>query len=221
MKKLNAYPVYLILEGASALFFTLVFTVNLVYQVTVVGLNPLQLVLVGTMLELTVLVCEVPTGVVADVTTAEGRAARVDAEQANRIKDQVLAAVSHELRAPLTTMVLWERVLRDPSADEPARAQALEAIRQSTTAQSRLVADLLDMSRAISGKLYVDFRNVEVGKLINAAVEASVPAAKAKGITLSHECTFEGEISGDASRLRDTRDRGSSRRRRRRSGTRR
>jgi DHA3 family tetracycline resistance protein-like MFS transporter len=67
MKKLNAYPVYLILEGASALFFTLVFTVNLVYQITTAGLNPLQLVLVGTVLELTVLVCEVPTGLVADV----------------------------------------------------------------------------------------------------------------------------------------------------------
>ena len=67
MKKLNAYPVYLIIESASALFFTLVFTVNMVYQVTVVGLNPLQLVLVGTMLEITVLLCEVPTGIIADV----------------------------------------------------------------------------------------------------------------------------------------------------------
>ncbi len=134
------------------------------------------------------------------------RAARVDAEQANRIKDQVLAAVSHELRAPLTTMVLWERVLRDPGADDGARAQALDAIRQSTAAQSRLVADLLDMSRAISGKLYVDFRNVEVGKLIDGAVEACLPAANAKGITLTHESTFEGEISGDASRLRQVID---------------
>lgn len=66
-KKLKAYPVYIIMEGMSALFFTLVFTVNMIYQVTVVGLNPLQLVLVGTMVELTVLVGEVPTGVVADV----------------------------------------------------------------------------------------------------------------------------------------------------------
>ncbi len=66
-KKLPAYAVYLILEGASALFSTMVFTVNMVYQVTVVNLNPLQLVLVGTVLETTAFLCEVPTGVVADV----------------------------------------------------------------------------------------------------------------------------------------------------------
>jgi DHA3 family tetracycline resistance protein-like MFS transporter len=67
MKKLNAYPVYLIFEGASALFFRFAFTANLIYHVTTVGLNPLQLILVGTVLELTVLVGEIPTGVVADV----------------------------------------------------------------------------------------------------------------------------------------------------------
>ena len=67
VKKFDAYPVYLILEGASALFFTMVFTVNMVYQATVVNLNPLQLVLVGTVLETTAFLCEVPTGVVADV----------------------------------------------------------------------------------------------------------------------------------------------------------
>jgi DHA3 family tetracycline resistance protein-like MFS transporter len=67
MKKLNAYPTYFILAGASAFFFTLVFTVNLIYQVTLVGLNPLQLVLVGTVLEITVFLGEVPTGVLADV----------------------------------------------------------------------------------------------------------------------------------------------------------
>jgi DHA3 family tetracycline resistance protein-like MFS transporter len=67
VKKFDAYPVYLILEGASALFSTMVFTVNMVYQVTVVNLNPLQLVLVGTTLETTAFLCEVPTGVVADV----------------------------------------------------------------------------------------------------------------------------------------------------------
>lgn len=67
LRKLEAYPVYLILTGASSLFFALIFTVNLVYQATVAGLNPLQLVLVGTVLELTAFLCEVPTGVVADV----------------------------------------------------------------------------------------------------------------------------------------------------------
>ncbi len=67
MRKLNAYPVYLIYSGASALFFSTIFTINLVYHITTVGLNPLQLVLVGTLLETTVFFLEVPTGIVADV----------------------------------------------------------------------------------------------------------------------------------------------------------
>ncbi len=67
MKKLSAYSIYLFMEGASALFFTTIVTVNLFYQATVAGLNPLQLVLVGTVLETTVFLFEVPTGIVADV----------------------------------------------------------------------------------------------------------------------------------------------------------
>jgi signal transduction histidine kinase/ActR/RegA family two-component response regulator len=135
------------------------------------------------------------------------RAARVDAEQAHRVKDQVLAAVSHELRAPVTTMMLWERVLRDPMADAAARVQALDAIQQSALAQSRIVADLLDMARAISGKLYVDFRNVEVGRVVGDAVEAALPAALAKRISLTHDgSALNSEISGDASRLRQVMD---------------
>ncbi len=67
MKKLNAYPVYLILSGADGMISSIIFTVNMIYQVTVVGLNPLQLVLVGTTLEATAFLFEIPTGVVADV----------------------------------------------------------------------------------------------------------------------------------------------------------
>jgi DHA3 family tetracycline resistance protein-like MFS transporter len=67
LKKLNAYRVYLVIQGAWAFFFNLIVTVNIVYQVVTVGLNPLQLVLVGTALELSAAVFEVPTGVVADV----------------------------------------------------------------------------------------------------------------------------------------------------------
>ena len=67
MLKLDAYRVYLILEGAAALIYSVIFTVSMVYQVSVARLNPLQLVLVGTVLEATVFLFEVPTGVVADV----------------------------------------------------------------------------------------------------------------------------------------------------------
>ena len=62
----GAAPLYLVLEGSLGFFFSLAFTVNLVYQYTVVGLNPLQLVLVGTVLEGTAFLCEIPTGLVAD-----------------------------------------------------------------------------------------------------------------------------------------------------------
>jgi len=67
MKRLNAHQVYLAMQGSQGLFFSLVFTVNLVYQATIVGLNPLQLVLVGTVLEGSVFLFEIPTGIVADV----------------------------------------------------------------------------------------------------------------------------------------------------------
>ncbi len=67
MKKLNAYRIYLILSGADGMISSIIFTVNMIYQVTVVGLNPLQLVLVGTTLEATAFLFEIPTGVVADV----------------------------------------------------------------------------------------------------------------------------------------------------------
>ncbi|MBI5031125.1 MAG: MFS transporter [Chloroflexi bacterium] len=67
MKRLDAYTTYLILNGWDGLISSLIFTVNMIYQATVVGLNPLQLVLVGTVLEATAFICEVPTGVVADV----------------------------------------------------------------------------------------------------------------------------------------------------------
>ncbi|HSD88719.1 MAG TPA: ATP-binding protein [Kofleriaceae bacterium] len=135
------------------------------------------------------------------------RAAQAAAQQAHKLKDQVLAAVSHELRSPVTTMMLWERVLRDPAADQTARMQALDAIHQSATAQSKIVADLLDMSRAISGKLHVDIRSVDVGNLVGSAVEGMLPAALAKRISLVHEgASSPGDVQGDAARLRQVID---------------
>lgn len=67
MTKLDAHVTYLVTEGALALFLSMIFTVNLVYQVEIAHLNPLQLVLVGTVLEATVFLLEVPTGIVADM----------------------------------------------------------------------------------------------------------------------------------------------------------
>src|SRR5260221_7551686 len=67
MKRLNSYTVFLFQEFAASLVFAVVFTANILYQVQTVGLNPLQLVLVGTLLEVTAFIAEVPTGIIADV----------------------------------------------------------------------------------------------------------------------------------------------------------
>ncbi|HUS29750.1 MAG TPA: ATP-binding protein [Kofleriaceae bacterium] len=136
---------------------------------------------------------------------ASARAARAEAEQANRLKDQFLATLSHELRAPLTTMLLWEKLLRD-DPQEPIRTQALDAIRQSALAQARMVGDLLDVSRAIAGKLFVDRRPLLLRTVVADALEAASPAALAKGLTLSCSGSRLGHVDGDVARLRQVLD---------------
>ncbi len=138
---------------------------------------------------------------------ARERAARAAAEQASRLKDRFLATVSHELRAPLTTLLLWEQVLRDETADAALHAQALDAIHQSAVAQSRLVGDLLDVSRAISGKLHIDLRPLDIERVLREALDAIAPAARAKQITLARRgAPAAAEVQGDATRLRQVLD---------------
>ena len=133
---------------------------------------------------------------------ARERAARADAERAARFRDQFLAAISHELQAPLTTMLLWDGILHDDSADADLRARALEAIRQSARLQSRMVGDLVDVARAMAGKLHVDLRPVELEPLVQAALDAIAPAALAKQVALDRLRTVSGgELLGDAPRL--------------------
>jgi signal transduction histidine kinase/ActR/RegA family two-component response regulator len=135
------------------------------------------------------------------------RAARADAELANRLKDQFLAAVSHELRAPLTTMLLWEKVLTDGTADPALRARALEAIRESALSQSHLVGDLLDVSRAISGKLFVDLRPIDLEAVVTAALAGIVNPARDKDLKVSRlGNVVAGDVLGDAVRLRQVLD---------------
>ncbi len=138
---------------------------------------------------------------------AEALAARADAEQANRLKDQFLAAVSHELRAPLTTLLLWEKVLCDDANDAATHAQARLAIRESVHAQSRLVGDLLDVARAISGKLFIDIRAVDIACVARDAIGAAAHAAHAKHIAIVHTGALVAlEVPGDATRLRQVLD---------------
>ena len=142
----------------------------------------------------------------AELLACEQRA-RVEAEQASQLKERFLAVISHELRTPLATMLLWEKVLRDETADVALRAQALEAIHQSALSQSRLVDDLLDVSRAISGKLHVDLRPLAIEGVLAAALDAIAPAALAKGIALTRRGRpVAGEVLADGVRLRQVLD---------------
>jgi len=130
------------------------------------------------------------------------RAARADAERANRIKDQFLATLSHELRTPLTSMLGWLRMLRSGRLDERTEARALETVERSTRAQAQLINDLLDISRIVSGKLTMELVAVDADEVVAAALEAVRPLAEAKSVALTHQRTANpAVVQGDAGRL--------------------
>ncbi|PYS91638.1 MAG: hypothetical protein DMF64_11575 [Acidobacteria bacterium] len=130
------------------------------------------------------------------------QAARAAAEAANRAKDEFLATVSHELRTPLTSMMGWVELLQLGMLDDKGRAHALEVIANSAQAQAQLIADLLDISRIVSGRLRLDVRAVELASIIEVALDVVRPAAEAKAIQLHAEFGAEtGEVSGDPTRL--------------------
>jgi PAS domain S-box-containing protein len=130
------------------------------------------------------------------------QAARAEAEAANRAKDEFLATVSHELRAPLTPILLWTRLLRAGSLDAAAARRAIEAIDVNAKAQAQVVEDLLDVSRIIAGRLRLDVRPVPLPPIVDAAVESMRAAADAKGVTIERvpHATLD-EVDGDAGRL--------------------
>jgi len=113
---------------------------------------------------------------------ASEQVARSEAEAASRSKDEFLSTLSHELRTPLTAMLGWARMLKTGRLDEETKRQALEAIERNASAQQQLIEDILDMSRVISGKLRLKVRPVDLDKVVEAAVDAILPAATAKDI---------------------------------------
>ncbi len=115
---------------------------------------------------------------------AREQEAREGAEALNRAKDQLLATVSHELRTPLNAIFGWVHVIQTAGTDEALRTRAINAILRSASAQARLVEDLLDFSRIISGRMRLDFSTTDLNAVIEAALEAVRPAASAKEIAL-------------------------------------
>ena len=128
--------------------------------------------------------------------------AREAAEESNRLKDEFLATVSHELRTPLTAILGWSRLLEEGSLADQVANQAIESIRRNAKAQARIIDDILDVSRIITGNLLFELYPVELAPVIEAAINAVRPTADAKGVRIDME--FDSAplvVSGDANRL--------------------
>ena len=129
------------------------------------------------------------------------QAARAEAEQANRTKDEFLATLSHELRTPLTAILGWSHLVRTGKLEPVQLARALETIERNARSQSQLIDDLLDVSRIITGKLQIEPRAVDLGSIIEGAVEAVRPSFEAKSIKVKTTIEPEAVVMGDANRL--------------------
>jgi two-component system CheB/CheR fusion protein len=129
-------------------------------------------------------------------------AARAESEQANRLKDEFLATVSHELRSPLNSILGWSKMLSAKRLDEEETTRALEVIYKSARAQNQLIGELLDVSRIITGKLRLEVSMVDLTSIIEAAIDIVRPAADAKKIEISSSYDpAAGLVYGDADRL--------------------
>jgi PAS domain S-box-containing protein len=129
------------------------------------------------------------------------KSVRAAAEAANRAKDEFLATVSHELRTPLNAISGWVQILRTGKVDDDSSAHALEAIERSAKAQAKLIEDILDASRIITGKLRLDVRPVDLSSIVETAVDTVRPTADAKTIKVETVINSAGLVSGDPNRL--------------------
>ena len=126
-----------------------------------------------------------------------------EALESNRLKDEFLTTLSHELRTPLSAILGWTRTLRSGPLEDRA-SHGLAVIERNVLAQTKLIDDLLDVSRIITGKLFLTLRRTYLGGVIEAACESMRPAAEARGIELVFERRVppeEDAIVGDADRL--------------------
>ena len=129
------------------------------------------------------------------------RAARREAELANNAKDEFLATVSHELRTPLNAILGWAMLARDMTHEPPVQ-RALQTIERNARSQMRIIEDVLDIGRIISGKLRLELGPIDLAEPIRGAAEAVRPAADAKEVTLAIDIAPDiGRITADAERL--------------------
>jgi PAS domain S-box-containing protein len=127
--------------------------------------------------------------------------ARKEAETANRLKDEFLAVLSHELRTPLNAVVGWAQILQANAPTDGTLGRGLASIRRNADAQQRLVEDLLDVSRIVTGKFPLDRRPLDLRVPVTAAIDAVRPSAAAKSLSLQIDINGPVVVSGDADRM--------------------
>ncbi len=130
------------------------------------------------------------------------RAARADAEAANRHKDEFLATVSHELRTPLSAITGWTAMLKEGELDAARTRRAIDTIERNARAQKQLIEDLLDVTRIVAGKLRIERGRVDVASVVELALESIRFAAEAKSVTVTSSVpTRLPAVLGDSDRL--------------------
>ncbi|MBE9108955.1 PAS domain S-box protein [Nodosilinea sp. LEGE 07298] len=129
------------------------------------------------------------------------RVAREEAEQANRLKDQFLAVLSHELRSPLNPILGWSRLLQTRSFDSDKTKRALATIERNAQLQAQLVDDLLDLAKILRGKLHFTPISINLAGVVESALETVKAAAAEKSIVLQLELDRTVRVAGDAARL--------------------
>ena len=140
---------------------------------------------------------------ISNEARAKAEQAQREAEQASRLKDQFIATLSHEMRTPLTAILGWVRLLRLGKASADPAGRALETIERNARLQAQLVDDLLDVQRISSGKMSLSFRDLELGALLEAAVQGIRPVAEEAGmqVQLTRPVEEELHVLGDPERL--------------------
>ena len=137
-----------------------------------------------------------------DALLEREQAARAEAEQASRLKNEFLATLSHELRTPLNAVVGWSHILTRRALDPAQVRHAVAVIHRNSLAQSRLVDEVLDLSRIVAGRMLVAQERVDFSEVVRLAVESHLPAAAEKHQALTLEASVPAPVVGDAGRLR-------------------
>ncbi len=133
---------------------------------------------------------------------ASERQARAEAEEASRAKDMFLATVSHELRTPLNAILGWTRLVREGLFDDVKRDRALASVERNAIAQQKLIEDILDVSRIISGKLRLKSSSVDMAATVRAAADSIRPASDSKSIPVEMKLPASlPPVLGDEDRL--------------------